>query len=204
MAMIPKWPSDLFEDDFRQSNRPPFGTANAHVLAIVVKRDGAKQVDLILIAPNVRGIRQRHRRQDAIHEDEQRDIVVAEERLPMGQAVDVFLRGPAFPDIARPFGGSAGKLPPLDIDEQLGAGRAEHDEIEVLHRHIAEHRAPRLIDGDVTKPLFREERFECRFVGVAAVHGDTHLGQMFSRNACGVGHSPGEHAVGVAAKRADP
>jgi hypothetical protein len=106
-----------------------------------------------------------------IHEDEQRPIVGAKERLPVRQAIDVLLRRPALPDIARLFGRPAGKAPALDIDKQLGPGRPEHDEIEILDGHIAEDRAARLIDGDVAQPLFLQEDLERRFVGIAAIHG---------------------------------
>jgi hypothetical protein len=88
----------------------------------------------------------------------------------MRQPIDIVARRPALPDIARLADRSAGKLPTFDIDEQLGPARPEHDEIKILDRHIAKHRAARLIDGDVTEPLLLEERFKRRLVGIAAVH----------------------------------
>ena len=171
MTEIAKRPGDLLERLLRQPDRSPLGTAHAHVLAKIIQRHGAKEIRLALIVPNVRRIGKRHRRQHAIHEHEQRLIVGAEQRLPMRQAIDIVARRPALPDVARLLRRSAGKLSALDIDEQLGPGRPEHDEVEVLDRHIAEDRPARLIDGDVAKPLLFQERLERGLVGIAAVHG---------------------------------
>jgi hypothetical protein len=173
MAEIAKRPGDLLEYPFRQADRAPLGTSYAHIFAIIIQRHRAKEIGFILVLPNVRRIIQRDCRQHAIHEDEERLIIRPEQRLPMGQAVNVVSRRPAFPHVTRLLGWSAGELPALHIDEQAGAGRPQDDEVEVLDRHIAEDRAARFIDGDVAQALLLEKRLERRFVGVAAVHGFT-------------------------------
>lgn len=170
VAEITERAGNLLEHSLRQVDRPPLGAAHAHVLAIIIQRHRAEKIRLVLVPPDVGRVVERDRGQHAIHEDEQRQVVGAEEGLPVGQPVHVLARRPAFPDVARPLGRPAGELPSFHIDEQLGAGGPEDDEVEVLDRHIAEDGAARFIDGDVAQPLLREERFERRFVGVAAVH----------------------------------
>ena len=165
-----KRPSDLLERPLVQADGAPLGTSYVHILTIIIQGDRAEQIHLVLAAPNIRRVRERHARQHAIHEDEQRQIVGAEQPLPVRQPVDVFLRRPALPDVARLAGRPAGKLPPLDIDEQLGAAGAQDDEVEVFDGHIAQHRPPRFIDGDVAEALLAQERLERRFVGIAAIH----------------------------------
>ena len=163
-------PGELLENRFRQPDGAPFGTSYAHILTIIVQRHRAKEIGFILVPPNVRRIIQRDRRQHAIHEDEERLIIRPEQRLPMRQPVNVVARRPAFPHVARLLGRSAGELAALHIDEQASTGRPQDDEVEVLDRHVAEHRAARFIDGDVAKSLLLEERLERLLVGVAAVH----------------------------------
>src|SRR5262249_3304701 len=88
------------------------------------------------------------------------------------EPIDIVARRPAFPRVARLRRRPAGELSSLDIDEQLGPGRREHDEVEVLDRYVAKSRAACFIDGDVAEPLFLQERFECGSVWIAAIHGD--------------------------------
>jgi hypothetical protein len=172
MAEIAKRPGDLLECPLRQPDRAPLGASYTHVLTIIVQRHRAKEIGFILAPPNVRRIIQSDRRQHAIHEDEERLVIRPEQRLPMRQPVNVVARRPAFPHVARLLGRSAGELAAFHIDEQASTGRPQDDEVEVLDRHVAEHRAARFINGDVAQALLLEERLERRLVGVAAVHGN--------------------------------
>lgn len=170
MAIVAKRAGDFLELSLRQVDGAPLRAAHAHVTPIFIERHGAEEIQFILVPPGVRRVVERDRRHHAIHENEERQIIGAEEPLPMGEAIDVFLRRPAFPHIARLLRRPAGEASALHVNEQLRPGRPQHDEVEVLHRHIAEHGAARLIDGDVAQSLFLEEHFERRFVGIAAVH----------------------------------
>lgn len=149
MAEIPKRSGDLFELSLRQPDRPPLGASYTHMLAIVIQRHRAKQIRLILAAPNVRRVGKRDGRHDAIHEGEQRQIVGAEQRLPVRQAIDIVARRPAFPHVTWLGRRPAGKLPAFHIDEQLRPRRPQDNEVKVLDRHIAEDGPARFIDGDI-------------------------------------------------------
>ena len=194
MAIVAKWPGDLLECPLRQVDRSPFRAADAHGLAIVIQRHRAKKIRLVLVPPDIGRVFERDRGHDAIHEDEERQVVGAEERLPVRQPVDIFLSRPALPHIARPVSRPAGEAPALHIDEQLRPRRPQHDEVEILDGHIAEHRAASFIDGDIAQPLLREERLERRFVGIAAVHGaflNQPGAQATGNKACPVACAPG-------------
>src|SRR5262249_9615252 len=115
--------------------------------------------------------RQAHGWLNAIEKYEHAGVARAEEPHPTAQAVDVFLRGPVFPGVARPIRRSARKLPALHIDQEPRPAGAEHDEIEILDRRIAPGSAFGFIDGDVAKILRLQIRLERGFVGIAAVHG---------------------------------
>ncbi len=117
--------------------------------AKIIERHRAEEIRLLLVTPDVGRVVKGHRRQHAIHENKQRQVFSAEKRLPVREPVDVFLRRPTLPHVTRLVGRSAGKLPPLYIDEQLRAGRPQYNEVKILDRHVAEYRSLGLIDSNV-------------------------------------------------------
>ncbi len=172
MGIEPEWASQLAEGGAGQADRSPLGTAHADVLAVLVEGHRPKQVFYAAELEQVGRVAvQRNRRPNAIHEHEKGEIIGAEQLRPASEAIDVFLRGPTFPCVARLVGRSAWELPSLDIHEQPGPIEAQHNEVEILDGCVAETGAARFIHGDIAEAIGLEVCLECRFIGVAAIHG---------------------------------
>src|SRR5262245_4891883 len=151
----------------------PLGTAYAHLAAVVRDRHRPQQVAPAAPAPHVRRVvGQLDRRSQVVGEHQQPLIVRAEQAGPALQALDVLARGPALPDAPRLLRRPAREAPPLHVPLQPRPARPVDDEVEALDARLAEHRPPRLIDGDVAQALLLQVRLERRLVQVGSFHGD--------------------------------
>src|SRR5262249_38747178 len=171
VAVIVERAGQFAEDGARQTDRLPPGAAYAHVRLIGSHRHGAEEVALAVPGPDIdRVFRNRHRGSQLVHEEQQTQVVRAEEVHPASQAVDVLARGPAFPDASLAPERAAGKAPALDVHQQPGS-LPQDDEIQVLDRPISQKGAARLIDTYIAEPVPLQVAFKSGFVMVAAIHG---------------------------------
>src|SRR5207247_6942082 len=54
MAKISKRPRRLLEHALRQPDCPPLRAAHLHMLAVIIQRHRAKQIDFVLVTPDIR------------------------------------------------------------------------------------------------------------------------------------------------------
>src|SRR5207245_3073686 len=97
-----------------------------------------------------------HGRHDLIDKYQKATIIGAAQAGPAAQAVDVVLRGPAFPDAALLAGFAGGETAALDVHYQPRAAVAVDDEVKVLDARFAEHGSARFVHGRVTEAVALE------------------------------------------------
>ena len=106
-----------------------------------------------------------------IGEDEDGEVVVAEDLFPGDQAGDVVAGGPGFGAVAAEEG-AGGDLSALDVGEDLGTLRGIEDEVEALDFGAGEDGLFGLVHGDIGDVPLLEVGLEGAFVmGASSGHG---------------------------------
>src|SRR5262249_29184739 len=144
-----------------QKHRAPLLAPDPHVLAIVFDRDGAKKIALAAEGPQIGSIvGERFIRKNVMAENQKRLVVRTEEPAPLQKAADIIECRPAFPYARLTLARAGRKAASLDVKQQASPVLAVNDEVEALHRGVAEKGTAGFIHGDIADAVPLQVRLE--------------------------------------------